>query len=323
MEWLCISIGHNGTMAEFPRDPSTKVGVPVQFPLVCAVVLGWKRQADTLECVHSLAQSDYPNLRVVLVDNASRDGTPQRVQACYPAVHLIVNSDNLGFAAGNNVGIEYALRQGAEYVFLLNNDSVVAADAVTALVKVGQTDPRIGVLTPRIYFYHHREKIWSAGARKAKLVPGLARIGFGKHDGPEYGELREVDYTTGCAILVKSEVFRQVGLFDPAYFMYFEDCDLSLRVRHCGYRIVYAPTAIVWHKDPLTTANRPAEKWYHLARSTVPYCFRYSRFPRLSIIVYLVWVVMRESIKGNYKVIAPCLRGLRDGLSGITPSGRV
>lgn len=323
VEQHCISIGHNGPVEALPQHSKTKVAAPVDSPSVCAVILGWQRQADTLECVRSLVQADYPNLRVVLVDNGSRDGTPQRVRACFPTVHLIINSHNLGFAAGNNVGIEYALRQGAEYVFLLNNDSVVAADALAALVKVGQADPHIGVLTPKIYFYHHRAKIWSAGARKAKLLPGLARIGFGKDDGPAYDELREVDYTTGCAILVKSEVFREVGLFDPAYFMYFEDCDLSLRVRHAGYTIVYVPRAMAWHKHPLRTGNIPAAKWYQLARSTVLYCQRYSRFHRLSIIAYLGWVVMRECIKGHYKVISPCLRGLRDGLSGSRPSRTV
>lgn len=315
------SIGHIEAIEAFPQDSKAKVAAPVCPPSVWAVILGWKRQSDTVECVRSLMKADYPNLGVVLVDNASRDGTPERVKACYPAVNLILNSDNLGFAAGNNVGIEYALRRGAEYVFLLNNDSVVAADALGALVNVGEADWHIGLLTPKIYFYHDRAKIWSAGGRKAKLLPGLARIGFGKDDGPAYDEQREVDYATGCGMLVKSEVFREVGLFDTGYFMYFEDCDLSLRVRRAGYSIVYVPRAIVWHKDRFTTSNTPATKWYYLAKSTVSYCQRYSRLPWASILAYVGWLMMRECVKGHYNVIAPCLQGLRDGLSDTRPAG--
>lgn len=289
----------------------------MDLPFLYAVILGWNRHQDTLECIHSLLKMDYPNLKVLVVDNASSDGTPERVRATFPQLELIINEENLGFAAGNNVGIEYALQRGADYVLLLNNDTVVAKDFVHTLLAVAQSDYRIGALTPKIYSYHDRTRIWSAGARKPLLLPGLKRVGFGKQDGPAYDQLHQVEYTTACAILVRAEVFREVGLLDPVYFMYFEDCDLSVRVTRAGYKIVYVPNAKVWHKDPLSTKNTSPAKWYYLAKSTVPFCLRYRRLPYLSAILYVGWLVVRESLKGNPKVVGPCLHGLQDGVSEI------
>jgi len=257
---------------------------------------------------------NYSNLKVLVVDNASTDGTPERIAASFPEIELMINEENLGFAAGNNLGIEYALQRGADYVLLLNNDTVVAKDLVHTLVTVAQSDYGIGVLTPKIYFYDSKTKLWSAGARKPMLLPGLKMIGFGKEDGPLYDKLLEVEYTTACAILIRSEVFRELGVFDPTYFMYFEDCDLSLRVRRGGYKIVYVPNAKVWHKDPPETKSTPPTKWYYLARSAVPFCLRYGRFPHLWLILYAGWLMIRECLKGNFEVVRACFGGLKDGL---------
>lgn len=287
----------------------------MDLPLVYVVILGWNRQKDTLECIESLLATDYSNLKLLVVDNASTDRTPERIRASFPQVELIINKENLGFAAGNNVGIQYAVHQGADYVLLLNNDTVVAEDLVHTLVTMAQSDHRIGVLSPKIYFYHDGTRIWSAGAKKPLLLPGLKRVGFGKEDGPAYDRLQEVEYTTACAILVRAVVFQEVGLLDPTYFMYYEDCDFSVRVRRAAYKIIYVPKAKVWHKDPRSTKEISPTRWYYLARSTVPFCLRYRRFPYLSSILYVGWVAARECLKGNAKVVEPCFRGLRHGLS--------
>lgn len=285
------------------------------LPLVYAVILSWNRQDDTLECIESLLENDYARLRILVVDNASTDGTAVAIQERFPSVEVVTNDENLGFAEGNNVAIRYAMGRYVDYILLLNDDTVAAKDMVSGLVAVADTDPRIGVLTPKIYFHDDRSRIWSAGGARPLFMPGIKSIGFGKRDSPAYARQRDVDYTTACAVMVRATVFRDVGLFDPTYFMYHEDFDFSERVRRNGYRIVYVPQARVWHKEPLSTRNACPTRWYHLAKSSVPFCLRYSRLPYVSLTLYVGWLILRESVKGNFVAAKPCLRGMRDGLS--------
>jgi GT2 family glycosyltransferase len=289
----------------------------IEQPLVYAVILTWNQQQDTLECLASLLGTEYPNLKILVVDNGSTDGTEKSIRTSFPDVELIINKENLGFVGGNNMGIESALQRDADYVLILNNDTVVAKDLVRRLVTVAESDGQIGVVTPRIYFHDDKTRIWSAGGARPVFMPGIKMIGHGKKNGLAYAQQRDVEFATGCAMLVKAEVFRQVGLFDPAYFIYHEDYDLSERVRGAGYRIVYAPEAKVWHREPLSRRNISPRKWYRLAESTVTSCVRYRRFPYLVLTVYVGWLIVRECFKGNAKVARPCFRGMRDGLSRI------
>jgi GT2 family glycosyltransferase len=287
----------------------------MNLPLVYAVVLTWNQRKDTLECLESLLETDYPNLRLLVVDNGSSDGTEESITKRFPDVELIINKENLGFVGGNNMAIESALRRDADYVLILNNDTVVAKDLVGRLVTAAESDSQIGVVTPKIYFHDDRSRIWAAGACRPLFMPGMKLIGYGKEDGPAYAQERDVEFATGCAMLVKAAVFQEVGLFDPAYFIYHEDFDLCERVRSSGYRIFYVPEAKVWHKEPLTTRNTSPIKWYRMAESTVASCVRYRRFPYLVLAVYMAWVIVREFLKGNSKIIGPCFVGMRDGLS--------
>jgi hypothetical protein len=138
-------------------------------------------------------------------------------------------------------------------------------------------------------------------------------IGFGQKDGPAYDVQREVDFATGCAMLVKREVFERVGLFDPAFFMYHEDYDFSARVRRGGYRIVYVPQAVVWHKVSASTGEESPLKWYYLGKYIAPFYFKHCRLPRLSLALFALWVLARETVKGNARHLGAYVRGLRDG----------
>ena len=129
---------------------SKKVDLTTDSPLTYVVVVNWNRASDTIECLKTLASSDYSNYRLLVVDNGSTDGSPDAIRAVFPAVEVIANEDNLGFARASNVGIEYASQQGADYVLLLNNDTLVNKRLLTELVTVGESDPQIGMLVPKI-----------------------------------------------------------------------------------------------------------------------------------------------------------------------------
>ena len=283
------------------------------LPLVYVVILNWNRAGDTIECLKALASSDYSNSRPLVVDNGSTDGSPDAIQAAFPAVEVIANEENLGFARASNIGIEHALQQGADYVLLLNNDTLVDKSLLTELVAVGESDPQIGMLAPKIYYHGEEGRLWSAGAQWRRFPPRVTIIGFGREDGPAYSVQREVDYATGCAMLVKREVFERVGMFDPSFFMYHEDYDFSARVRRGGYRIVYVPQAVMWHKVSASTGEESPLKWYYLGKYIVPLYLKHFRPPRLSLTLFVLWVLARETVKGNARYLGSYLRGLRDG----------
>jgi len=176
-----------------------------------------------MECVASVRKLTYPNIHIVIVDNGSTDDSVAILKQNYPEVRVIVNATNLGFAAGNNIGIRYALSRGADYVLLLNNDTIVAPDMLENMVAAGEAVPQIGILAPKIYYYK-TQKLWRAGGRRRKLTLGATDTGIGREDDEKYNIPREIDYAFGSGMLIKREVFEQVGLFDEGYFMYYEDC---------------------------------------------------------------------------------------------------
>ena len=289
----------------------------MKLPLVYVVVLNWNRKDDTIECIDSLIGMSYPNFRTVVVDNGSSDGSVEALKARFPTLEILANSENLGYAAGNNVGIRFALQQGAGYVLILNNDTVVDQHLLTRLVEVGEANPQVGILAPKVYLYGDKHRIASAGSRKRWFPPGrISIIGLGKEDSIVYDREREIEYATGCAVLVKRKVFEEVGLFDPTYFAYWEDYDFCRRVGERGYKIFYVPNAKMWHKVSTSTQGDSWTKWYHIARSTVHFYRKNVEVWYLALPIYLLWVIMREIVFGNWGAIKPYVVGILDGLRG-------
>jgi GT2 family glycosyltransferase len=201
---------------------------------------------------------------------------------------------------------------------ILNNDTLVDRALLGKLEAVLQEDEEIAVAAPKIYYAEPADRVWYAGAFRRSWFPGFSFPGYGRRDAPRYDVRRDVDYFTGCGLLVRASVLRQVGLFDDAtFFMYHEDLDLSERVRQAGYRIVYVPQAIMWHKESASTAPLAADKWYYLARYIVPFFWRHYRCSLVSLGLYTGYVVIREWAKGHPQVTAPFLRGIRDGVASL------
>lgn len=281
-------------------------------PRVGIIILNWNRPLDTIACLRSLAYITYSNYYIIVVDNGSTDGSPDQIRAVVPDVELLVNSQNLGFAAGANIGIGRALERGADYILLLNNDTVVAHQFLTPLVKASEKDATIGISVPKIYYYYDPTRIWSAGARWQPFPPRVKIIGLGQKDNPKYNEPYDLDYATGCAMLVRRHVFETVGGLDPVYFMYQEDYDFCYRVRKAGFRIVYVPQAKVWHKVSRGLGENSPRKWYLWSKSAVTFYARH--FSGLTLVSFLGWVVVREILKGNVLFFRPFLHGVFDGL---------
>lgn len=283
-------------------------------PLVYVLILNWNDADNTLACLESVHQLAYPNLRVVVVDNGSTDGSDQTIRQTFPNIDWIANVRNLGFAGGANVGLEHARQNGADYVLFINNDTVLDPALLTELVRVAEGHPRAGLLTPKIYYYDDPTLVWAAGAYMARFPPRVKIIGSARRDSPRYDVLRQVDYVTGCAILISRQVLEAIRGFDPIYWpIYHEDYDLCATVTKEGFEIWYVPTAKMWHKESQSQRGS-GTKAFNLGKNIVPFYLKHGRPPRLTLAVFVAWVMVREVIKGHPSFAWSYLKGVREGL---------
>ncbi len=279
------------------------------------VIVNWNLADDTLACLDSVWAMDYPNFEAVVVDNGSTDGSVERIAAAHPQTALIANGQNLGFAAGANKGIEWALERDCAYVLVLNNDTTVAPDLLDLLVAASETDARIVILSPRILYFDQPERTWHLAARWHRWLPMPVHIWQASN------ALVEADFVSGCAMMLRREALEQVGAFDPQYFMYGEDVDLCIRARAAGYRIVAVPQARIWHKVSLSAAKVSSETRYWQTRNQIrAYRFHLTGARRTLLPGYVLTKalldVVRHLAQGRSDQIRPLLRGVRDGLWG-------
>ncbi|GAB3656133.1 hypothetical protein GCM10028791_27740 [Echinicola sediminis] len=179
-----------------------------------------------------------------MVDNASEDGSLDKLKQEFKHPVFIANDQNLGFTGGNNVGMRYALQEGFEYIMLLNNDTEVAPDFLVHLLNTFEQSPTIGAVQPLMYYMHDKAKVWNAGGKWKKWRGDSLAI---KHKMD--GELSYfTDWITGCCMLVRAEVIKKVGLLNDHYFAYFEDVDWSLRMKSIGYQLAVVPSSVIYHE---------------------------------------------------------------------------
>jgi GT2 family glycosyltransferase len=226
------------------------------------VVLCWNGRDDTSACLDSVLRLEYPNRRVVVVDNGSSDDTVAMVRTHFPWVGIVENGQNLGYAGGNNVGIKYALGEKIEYVFVLNNDTVLDRGCVTELVADLETHPQAAAAAPKSYFFDAPETLYFAGG-KIKPDGDTVHLGAGETDGPAFGASCETEWLTGCAIMFRADALIKVGLFHPDYFLVYEDSDWSLRARRAGFELRFAAQAKLWHKVSRSFGNNGSPFYFY------------------------------------------------------------
>jgi GT2 family glycosyltransferase len=231
------------------RQTSTGMGTSAPArPAVAAVVLNYNGLADTIDCVQSLKRSMYANLKIILVDNASTDGSQTSLPTRFPDVPLIVQPSNTGYAAGNNAGIRLALEQGARYILILNNDVIVAPDMLSVMVEKAEQRVQVGIVSGLVFYPGTPADVFSAGGHFSKWLCAGMNTGIVRHrEGQEWVEC-DVTYACGALQLVRREVFESVGLLDERFFMYFEDLEFSRRVLK-KFIISFTPRATACHKS--------------------------------------------------------------------------
>ena len=290
------------------------------MPRVSAIVVNWNAREDTRECIESLIKSDYPGLDIILVDNASSDGSVQYLRSLFSDITILENSTNERFARGSNKGMRFALDRGTQYVFLLNNDAVVEEATIGRLVGALEASSSIGFVGPKILYFSKRDVIWSAGG-EVNFWTGITRHrGIREKDNGRYNDSVEVGYLTGCALMAKRELVEKIGLLDPSYYIYGEDADWCLRASKAGFKIVYVPDARVWHKVSLSTGGEfSSTKLYQKTKSNLLLFSRHARpyhwitIPFFSLF-YLLSLFVRGLFRGNLDVPRAIVGALGDAL---------
>lgn len=293
-------------------------------PLTYIVVLTWNGWNDTEQCLRSLAPCVAGGTRVLVVDNGSGDGTPDRIRRLFPGFELIENGRNLGYAGGNNVGIRYALGKGAAHVILLNNDTVVDRGFARELRAVAERDPRIGMATSKIYFHDRPEVLWFAGGSFSTWTGRTTHAGYGRQDRGQFDRVEDIGRPCGCSLLVTRRFVDDVGLMDEDLFLYGEEIDWVLRGRRKEYRCVLAPRSKVWHRISAGTGGPSGGRTYYYAvRNTLrnldrhaPFRFALLNRIRLALVVSVFAASLLTMRMDKREGLSNILAGARDFLRG-------
>jgi len=294
----------------------------LECPLVYVLILTWNRVGDVLTCLSHLHELDYPNYVPVVIDNASEDGTVAAIKEKYPHVTVLENATNLGYAGGNNRGLNYALDHGAEYVLIVNGDTILPPNVIKELVRVAGSSDDIAAVGAKNLKMDDPSTLWGAyiSVSYNRLLVNV--VGQDKKDGPKYFVVKDVPGVIGCGMLVSSKAVRDVGFMDESLFLYHEDMDWCQRALRKGYRVVYAGTAYILHRGSSsisTIQKKSLPIYYFLARNTVIFARRYGnpiQFWR--VIILTVLYAVRKEVKCRFGLEPPAKysliwKGLRDG----------
>jgi hypothetical protein len=300
-------------------DPVIGRNHPV--PLVWILLVNWNGRLDTLACLASLRKIEYQPRHILVIDNASTDGSVEAIRQQFPEVEVLANPRNERFARANNQGMQMALQAGAELVLLLNNDTEVAPDFLDHLVQAIHSRNDVGMVAPQIYYHHDPNLIWFAGGKVNLWTGRVWHRGLRQIDAAEkFNDLEAVDYLTGCAILAKRACIEKIGMLDESYFMYAEDADWCWRARLAGFVCLFQPAAKIWHKVSASAGG--ASKVYHKVRGNFLFFKRYAQWYHWPTIVIGVLIgtmveLIRQFWRNPSQVLRTAgalLRGFRDVL---------
>jgi GT2 family glycosyltransferase len=242
------------------------------FPLVSIVSVNYNGSEDTCELIESLAKISYPNIEIIIIDNASPSDNPKIIKQRFPSAILYESIINYGFAGGNNQGI---MRARGEYVMLLNNDTIVDRGFLEPLVDKLESDKTIGAVSSKIRYYYDRNTIQFAGYTPInhRTMRNFA-IGHKEKDDGQYDRDYETSYAHGAAMMVPMRVIKEVGLMSYIFFLYYEEADWSYRIKRAGYKIYYVHNSLVYHKESISVGKLSPLKIYYLNRNRIVFMRR-------------------------------------------------
>ena len=284
-------------------------------PLLYVVILNTNRRVDTLACLESLERSSYPNQRILVLDNASSDGSVGAIREAYPQVLIISLEANLGYAGNNNVGIQSAVDQGADWVLVLNEDTVLAEDCLARMVSFGEANPFAGVLGPLVYHFDEPGVIQTAGGRLGRNWDSI-HIGQNEPDRGQYAQPSQVDWVSGCAILVRRAAIEQAGMLDERFFYYWEETEWCLRLCRAGWQAWHVPQAKLWHKGVQRDYSPGPNVTYYSTRNRLLMLSKHHALPGVRARVWVEYLrrLASWSLRPKWREMRPHRDALWQGM---------
>ena len=297
------------------------------------ILVNWNSYQLTNDTLQSLYQTSYQDYDIICVDNASTDDSLNQLKTNHAGIIILTCDQNTGFTGGNNKGMQYALAHGYAYTLLLNNDVAVESDFLEPLVQALDANENLGAVQPLIYFHHDRTLIWNAGSRYNKWLGLTKTIGYNKKDAQHtyryqnQGDVINIAWITGCAFMVKNEVLKKVGLLYHPFFIYYEDVDLSFRIKNAGYDLGYTPASVIYHIAGMShkSSKKTAEGYvspkvhYLNARNHIWLLKKYTNLLHAPTVIlyqsiYYLSVTGYFIIRGRWQKIKALYKGIGEGL---------
>lgn len=277
---------------------------------VFTVVLNWNRKTDTLDCISSLKKLDTKDIdhKIVVVDNNSSDGTLEAIND--KSIIKIKNDSNLGYAEGNNVGVRYAMNKKADFVMVLNNDTILDNKLLQEFVSAAHRYPEAAVFSPKIYFakgfeFHkkrYKQKefgkvIWYAGGMiDWDNVYGY-HLGVDEVDRGKFDKEKEIDFATGTCMFIRTNALLDDELFNPLYYLYLEDMEFSMKLKKRGFKIMYIPSAKLWHKVSQSSAIGAQLNDYFIARNRMMFGMSFAPIRAKAALVRQSYILLLKGRK--------------------------
>ncbi|MEW6407242.1 MAG: glycosyltransferase family 2 protein [Patescibacteria group bacterium] len=290
-------------------------------PSVCIVILNWNGLNDTIECLESLKKINYKNYRIIVVDNGSKNDEGKILKEKFgDYIYLIQNDKNYGFAEGNNIGMKYALKNGADYVLLLNNDTIVESNFLDELVKAisKHNKDRVEMAACKILNYPDKKTInavWSSVYKR-----GLFRgKGYGITDRGQYNKEKIVFGPSGCCALYSKKLLEDTKIdddyFDKSLFAYHEDIDLNFRAQLRDWKCIYAPKSVIYHKHSQSLGKESPKKSYLCLKNNLIVLFK--NLPKKLFLKYFFYIILYQILSFGYHLLTGKIMGVKGQIQGI------
>ncbi len=296
----------------------------MKSPKVSIIILNWNGKEDTIECLKSLNKLYYNNYDIILIDNGSIDNSIEYIHQYFPNLKIIENKINLGFAGGNNIGIDIAINNGAEYILLLNNDTIVDPNLLNELINVALSNTKIAFVGSKIYYYdfYGKKNVINYAGGKLCIWRGVARhIGINQIDNAQFDFNKEVDYIEGSCLLVKVDIIKKIGYLNPDMFTYWEDIDWCIRGKKAGYKLLYAYKAKMWHKIGSYKKEKSKKAYYYNGRNIFIIIKQHASliekilfFVNMLLIKIPITIIVTVVIHRNTSEAIYYLNGIKDGI---------
>lgn len=267
-------------------------------PLVSVITVNYDQPEITCEFLKSLQKITYPALEVFVVDNDSPNDDPDIIKEKYPDITLMKTDKNLGFAGGNNVAIPYCK---GKYILFINNDTEVEPGFLEPMVDLLESDPNIGMVSPRVHYFHSPGIIQYAGFTPFNLITTrLFSYGYGKKDTGQFTDVIESGSIFGTAMMVPIKVIREVGMMADIFFLYYEEHDWAAHIKKAGYSIYYQGNSLVYHKESISTGKDSPFKIYYLTRGRILFARRNTKGIKKLLALFYIYFVTTPRITLEY-----------------------